>query len=177
MEFKMHNKLPSHHANIATRYPSALPMDLEGITTPTEHIPMTVHLAENYLRQEALKFQSCPECESKNLEYYGYSSNKGTQRYRCKSCGRQFVSQRDSVLVKSKRRQIYTKAFIKAQDTHGFWDAALIETLAYLEGHQGRLMINKTLQNSFESISSKKGLEALVFTVVREAYNRIMATH
>ena len=169
------NKLPVYHANVATQYPSALLVDIEGIIAPNEQIPMTVYLTKSYLRQVSLKFQSCPECESKNLEYYGYASNKGTQRYRCKNCGRQFVSQRDSVLTPSKRRDIYTQAFVKGQKTHDFWDAALMETLAYLEGHMGRLMINKILRNSFESISSKKDFEALVFVLVREAYNIVMA--
>ena len=86
----------------------------------------------------------------------------------------QFVSQFDSFYPSSRRRALFLAEFEKRQSTYNYWEAAMIETLAYLESYPGKLMVTKRLR-SFGDITSEKDLEVLTLLLVRESYNFVMA--
>ncbi len=68
------------------------------------------------------------------------------------------------------------KEFLDRQSTYDYWENAMLETLLYVESHQGKLLINKTLRNIFDGeISCQRDFEVLTLMVVRESYNYVMA--
>ena len=168
-------RTPCNHTTIQEGHTPALPINLEGLLYPDLPIVMTVLLTNTYLRKQALSFQHCPDCERNDIEYYGYTP-KGTQKYHCHDCGRQFVSQRNSIYPSRTCRETFMKEFLERQSTYDYWKNAMLETLLYLESHQGKLLIKKTLHQTFDDvISCQRDFEVLTLLVVRESYNRIMA--
>ncbi len=167
---------PCDHTTIQEGHTLGVPTEINGLLYPEQEIEMTVTLTKAYFRKQALRFQHCPECEGSDLEYYGHSP-KGTQKYHCRFCGHQFVSQRDSVFPRTTRRDMFLSEFQARKTTYDYWEPALLETLIYLESHQGRLMINKMLRNTFDGeISCQREFEVLTLIAVRESYNYVMAS-
>ncbi len=166
---------PCNHTTLQEGLTPALLINTEGLLYPEKAIEMKVILTKTYLRKQALSFQYCPDCEENDIEYYGHTP-KGTQKYHCHDCGRQFVSQRDSIYPSRTRREIFMKEFLDRQSTYDYWENAMLETLLYVESHQGKLLINKTLRNIFDGeISCQRDFEVLTLMVVRESYNYVMA--
>ncbi len=171
---KMKNKLTGKHGNSHSQYLSGVCSDLKGMLS-NEKIPMTVILTKDYFRQESLKSQFCPDCESKDLIYYG-KSPEGTQKHKCKLCFREFVSQVDSILPESSRLLTYEREFLKNKEKYNYWDNSFYLVVNFLESHKGHLMISKKLKYSFNNmIRDKKEFDVFVFVIFHEAYNIVMA--
>lgn len=126
-----------------------------------------------FSRQLSLQFQHCPACGKNDVVYYG-KSEIGTQRYRCKHCSRQFVSQMDSIYPKLTRRDVFYREF--DLEKHKYWKPAAMEVLNYTESHQGRLLINRILNNHFDGkITTQRDYDVLTFFIIHEIYNIVMA--
>ncbi len=126
-----------------------------------------------FSREMSLQFQYCPHCAGQDIVFYG-KSPVGTQRYKCKQCGRQFVCQMDSVYPKLSRRDTFYREF--DQEKHGYWKPALTEVLAYIESHRGKLLIHRALKHYFDGkIKTQNEYDVLTFYIVHEVYNIIMA--
>ena len=122
----------------------------------------------------------CPDCESKNITYFG-KSDVGTQKHRCKECGYQFVAQFDAYFPRSRRRDIFEKEFMGNLSATGFskgtgkrkyWKGARLETLQMTESQAIRVKFNRLLKEM--PIQGERDYQLLVELIVHEAYGRVM---
>ncbi len=161
---------PCNHSNIQGSHPDTS-VNFEAVLSKEQSLKHDDSC--RFSREISLQFQHCPHCAGKDIVFNG-KSPVGTQRYKCKPCGRQFVCQMESIYPRLGRRDVFYREFDK--EKYGYWKPAMIEVLAYIESHKGKLLINKTLKYHFnEKITTQREYDVLTFYIVREVYNLIMA--
>jgi len=159
-----------NHSNIQGSHPGTS-VNLE--TVFSKKLSLKHDDSYKFSREMSLQFQYCPHCTGKDIVLNG-KSPVGTQRYKCKQCGRQFVSQMDSIYPRLTRRDVFHREF--DQEKHNYWKPAEIEVLAYIESHKGKLLIHKALKYHFDGkIDTQSEYGVLTFYIVHEVYNIIMA--
>ncbi len=172
--------LSCDHPNIQDRHPRSL-THLEDINSKEHQFQLIPKPTRRYLKKLTLKHLCCPDCESKEITYYGKSSI-GTQKYLCKVCRHQFVAQFDALFPRTRRRDLFEAEFLsniaatgpeKGCGRREFWEGARIETLQMLESQEIRVQMNKIIKSM--PIQSDKEYRLLVEFAVHEAYGRVMA--
>ena len=173
----MNQKLSSNHTTIQKRHPRSL-VDIMEIRSEPQPFILIPKPTRRYLKQLALSYIYCPDCESKNITYYGKSS-AGTQKYRCKECGYQFVGQLDAYFPQSTRRDTFEKEFMGNLQRQGFkegvgrreyWEGALQITLNMLESQTMSVKMNKMIKQ--HPIQNERDYQLLLQYAVHEAYVR-----
>ena len=99
----------SEHTNIHNAHPRAH-KDLHTVTTEEQRIQIIPQPTKRFLKKMELTYQYCPDCESQDITFSGKASNE-KQRFKCKSCDYQFISQFDAIFPRSKRRDIFEREF------------------------------------------------------------------
>jgi len=134
--------------------------------------------SRRYVKKHALNFVHCPDCESKDITYYG-KSGAGTQKYHCKSCQYQFVAQYDAVFPRSGRRELFEAEFLSNIKSTGFtkgcgkrlyWHGARVEVLQELESDGIRIRFNKILKTM--PLYGEQDYKLLLEFILHEAYVR-----
>ena len=159
-----------NHSNMQGSHPDTS-VNLEAIFS--KELSLKHDDSSRFSREMLLQFQYCTHCAGQEIVFNG-KSPVGTQRYKCKLCGRQFVCQMDSVYPKLSRRDTFYREF--DQEKHAYWKPALTEVLAYIESHRGKLLVNRALKYYFDGkIKTQNEYDVLTFYIVHEVYNIIMA--
>jgi hypothetical protein len=170
---------PSYPSSIQSGHPRRL-TDLNEICSPALSFSLVPRPTRRYLRKLSLEYLCCPDCESKEITFYGKSSI-GTQKYRCKSCNYQFVAQFDAIFPRSRRRELFEKEYMENLAATGFdkgtgkkkyWKGARLETLQMIESQPISIKINRLLKEMM--ICGDKEYRVVVELVVHEAYGRVM---
>jgi len=165
----------SNHPTIQETHPRSL-THLKEFCSKAQPFSLNPKPSRRYLKKLSLEFISCPECESKDITFYGKSSI-GTQKYRCKACSYQFVAQFDALFPRSKRRELFEREFMNNLKTTGhnegcgrkeFWLGARVETLQMTESQMIKVKINKLLKTM--QIQSQREYALLLELVIHEGY-------
>ena len=168
----------SFHPSIQEAHPRSL-TDLEELRSPRQPFSAVPRPTRRYLKKLALSYLCCPDCESRNITYFG-KSDSGTQKHRCKECGYQFVAQFDAYFPRSRRRDIFEREFMDNLSATGFsggtgkrkyWKGARLETLQMTESQAIRVKFNRLLKEM--PIQGERDYQLLVELVVHEAYGRV----
>ena len=168
----------SNHPSIQNGHPRSL-IDLKGFRSNPLSFSLIPRPTRRYLKKLALEYMCCPDCESRDITYYGKSS-AGTQKHLCKTCGYQFVAQFDAYFPRSRRHDIFEKEFMNNLSATGFsegtgklkyWEGARIETLQMAESQAIRVKINRLLKEM--PVQGEKDYRLLVEFIVHEAYGRV----
>ena len=163
------------HSSIQEMHPPSL-TDLQDIYSYKFHFSLVPNPSRRYLKKLTLKYMSCPDCESKNITFYGKSSI-GTQKYHCKSCNYQFVAQFEAFFPRSSRRELFQKEYFNNLEATGFdkgtgkrkyWKGARLETLQMTESQAIRVKLNRVLKSM--TIQGEREYKVMVEYVVHEAY-------
>ncbi len=175
----MNHKIPSDHTIIHDARPRSS-KNLSSICSKAQPLSLVLNPTRRYLRKLSLNYLHCPDCESKNITFYGKSSSE-TQRHLCKDCSYQFVAQFDAIFPKSKRRWIFEEEFLSNLKTIGFkegcgrqvyWSGAMIETLQMLESNTIKIRFNRLLKTM--PIQGDKDYRVLLEFIIGEAYSRVV---
>ena len=167
--------MTSNHTNIQTPHPRSL-TDLKSFRSQSQSFSLVPKPTRRYLKKLTLKYMCCPDCESKNITFYGKSSI-GTQKYHCKSCNYQFVAQFEAFFPRRGRREMFEQEFMENLAATGFdtgrgkkkyWKGARLETLQMIESQQIRITANKMIKNL--EIISDSNYRALLEYILHEAY-------
>ena len=171
---------PFDHSTIQDGHPRRL-MDLKDITSLEIPFKLVPKPTRRYLRKLSLEYMCCPDCESKDITFYGKSSI-GTQKHKCNECGYQFVAQFDALFPKSSRRELFEQEYVNNLEATGFdkgtgkkkyWKGARVETLQMIESQIIKVRINKLLKEMM--IEGDREYKSLIEFVVHEAYVYIVA--
>ena len=175
----MNQKISSFHSNIQEPHPRSL-TNTEEICSESQPFTLVPKPTRRYLKQLALSYLYCPDCESRHITYYGKSS-VGTQKYRCKECNYQFVLQYDALFPRSHRREVFEREFLSNLQRQGFregvgrqeyWEGALQMTLNMLESQTMRVRMNRMIKNN--PVQGERDYRLLLEYAVHEAYVRVM---
>ena len=149
----MKNK-PCKHTTSQDPHPRSL-TDLQEIVSNDQPIKVVPKPTKRFLKKLELDYLYCTDCESQEI-YRNGKSNIGTQRFRCKGCGCQFVAQFDAVFPRSQRRGIFDEEFCSNLKPIGmsekgcgkkkYWSGARLETLQMLESQIIRVRANKIIK-------------------------------
>jgi len=170
---------PYEHSTIQDGHPRSL-IDLQDVTSLAIPFKLVPKPTKRYLRKLSLEYMHCPDCESKDITFYGKSSI-GTQKYKCKECNYQFVAQFDALFPRSTRRELFEKDYLdnlaatgfnKGTGRKEFWEGARIETLQQIESQQIRTRINRLLKTM--TVQSDREYQLLCEFVLHEAYLLVM---
>ena len=175
----MHLK-PYDHTNIQEAHPGRL-TDLQEIVSKEQPIKVVLKPTKRYMKKLELEYIYCVDCESQRI-YRNGSSSVGTQRFRCKECGCQFVSQYDSVFPQSKRRSIFDEKFLGNVKPTGFdkvgtgrkkyWSGSRLEVLQMLESQVIKVRFNKMIKTM--PIRGDRDYKVLLEFIMGEAYNQVI---
>ncbi len=169
---------PYDHSSIQDGHPRRL-TDLEEVTSLAIPFKLVPKPTRRYLKSLSLEYMCCPDCESKDISFYGKSSI-GTQKHKCNECGYQFVAQFDALFPKSSRRELFEKEYLENLEATGFdkgtgkkkyWKGARLETLQMTESQAIRVKLNRMLKEM--SIQGEREYQVLVEYVVHEAYGMV----
>ena len=171
---------PFDHTNIQEAHPGSL-TGLEAIVSKDQPSNIVPKPTKRYLKKLELEYIYCVDCESQRI-YRNGPSSIGTQRFRCKECGCQFVSQYDSVFPQSKRRSIFEEEFLCNIKPTGFdkvgtgrkkyWSGSKLEVLQMLESQAIRVRFNKLLKTT--TIRGDRDYRVLLEFIMNEAYGRVV---
>jgi hypothetical protein len=170
---------PSYPPTIQNGHPRRL-TDLNEICSPVLSFSLVPKPTRRYLRKLSLEYLCCPDCESKEITFYGKSSS-GIQKYRCKSCNYQFVAQFDALFPRSRRRELFEREYMENLAATGFkkgtgrkefWEGARVETMQKIESQQIRVRVNRLLKTM--TIQSEKEYQLLCEFILHEAYVSVM---
>jgi len=171
--------ISSNHTPIQEAHPQSF-LDLTEIRSNTLTFSLVPKPTKRFLKKLALGYMCCPDCESKNITYYGKSSI-GTQKHLCKSCDYQFVSQFDAFFPRSTRRWLFEREFMdnlattgfnKGSGRQAFWEGARLETLEMIESQYIKVKINKILK--IMTIQGDREYKGLLEFIIHEAYVRVI---
>jgi len=175
----MNQKISSNHSTIQNLYPRSR-INLQDISSDTQSFELVPKPTKRYLKKQSLRYLYCPDCESKDITFYGKSS-VGSQKHRCKSCNHQFVAKFDAIFPKSKRRTLFEQEFLSHLKPSGllqkgcgqkkYWEGALIETLSMIESDTIRIWANRMIKSS--PVTSDREYRVLFEFVLFEAYVRV----
>ena len=163
------------HTNMHEVYPEVL-VSLQEVSS--EPIPFTLvpNPTRRYLKKLELDYVHCPDCESKDIIYHGYS-NQGTQKYRCKGCGYQFVLNFDAIFPRSKRHLIFDNEFMANLKPTGFqkgcgrrqyWEGVRFQLLNQMESQAVKVRFKKLIRNL--PIRSERDYRLILEFIMNEAY-------
>lgn len=170
----------SNHPSIREGHPRSL-KNIQGIRSQPQPFTLIPRPTRRYMKRLALSYLYCPDCESKNITYYGKSS-VGTQKHQCKDCHYQFVLQYDALFPRSRRREMFEREFMNNLQRHAFkegtgrkeyWENALPLTLMMLESQTMRVRMNRIIKQS--PVRGELDYRLLLKFAVREAYMLVMA--
>jgi len=166
----------SEHTNIHIGHPRSL-IKLEEIVSKEQPIKIVPKPTKRFLKKMELDYQYCPDCESQNIIFSGKASS-GKQRFKCKACNYQFVSQFDSIFPRSKRQVIFEEEFLSHLKPTGldrvgsgnkiYWLGARVETLHMIESHALKVRFGKLLK--IMPICTQKEYKVILEFTVSEAY-------
>ena len=171
----MNLKIPFKHTTIRNAHPRSH-QNLKDINSSGQTLEVVPKPTKRYLKKLALSYVYCPDCESKDIIYYGTSSSE-TQKHRCKECGHQFVLNLDAVFPRSTRSKTFDNEFLsnikpvgleKGCGRKEYWLGARNEILSYLESRAIRIRFNKMLKTI--TIQGESHYAYLLRFIVHEAY-------
>jgi len=166
---------PYDHSSIQDGHPRSL-TDLQDIISLAIPFKLVPKPTRKYLRKLSLEYMCCPDCESKDIIFYGKSSI-GTQKYKCSECGYQFVAQFDAYFPRSRRRELFENEFMNNVASIGitkgvgrkeYWEGGLQVTLSYTESQQLKVRINKMIKST--AIQGELDYILILRFIVHEAY-------
>ena len=165
----------SDHTNIHKTHLTR-PQSLQAYCSKRQEFTVVPKPSRRYLKSLALSYVHCPDCESQDIIYHGYSS-KGTQKHLCKSCGHQFVLGFDAVFPRSQRHRIFDEEFMSNLKPTGFqegcgrqsyWVGARFLVLNQLESQAIKVRFNKIMKTI--TIQGEREYRLLLEFIVDEAY-------
>ncbi len=168
-------QIPFNHSNDTNTHPRCL-KNLKNICSEEQPIKIIPNPTKRYLKKLTLGYLYCPDCASNSVTYYG-SSSIGTQKYRCKECSHQFVSQFDAIFPFRDRHKIFDEEFSSNLKATGFrkgsgkkryWHGARLQVLSILESQAIRVRCNKMLKTI--TIQGEWDYRILLEFIVNEAY-------
>lgn len=176
----MNSDIPSKHTTIQEGHPRAI-KDLNSIYSTKINMKIVPNPTKRYLKKLELDYLYCVDCESQEIHRNG-KTDIGTQKFRCKVCGCQFVTKFDAVFPQSQRRQIFEREFLANIKPSGFdkegtgrklyWQGARLETLQMIESQAIKVRINQMLKEM--PIRSDKEYHLLLEFTLSEAYGKVM---
>ncbi len=171
----MQCKIPYNHTTIQEVHLQSC-VNLENVYSKPLTLLLLPRPTRRYRRKVSLNYLHCPDCESQNIIFHG-KSNVGTQKYRCKACGYQFVAQFDVYFPRSRRRELFEKEYLenlaavgrtKATGRKEFWEGGLQITMSHIESQQMKVRINKMIQST--KVQGELDYSLLLRFIVHEAY-------
>ena len=163
------------HTNIHKAYPKEV-ISLQDIFSKPIPFTLVSNPTRRYLKKLELSYVYCPDCESQDIIYHGYS-DKGTQKYRCKHCGYQFVLGFDAIFPRSKRHLIFDDEFMSNLKPTGFqkgcgrkqyWIGARFLLLNQMESQAIKVRFKKLIKNL--PIQSERDYRLVLEFIMDEAY-------
>ncbi len=176
----MNFQIPSNHVIIQEGHTRSL-TSLSDHCSGKQSFSAILKPTRRHLKSCGLKYINCPDCESKDVTYYGYSAS-GVQKYFCKNCNYQFVGQFDALFPRSRRRDIFEREFLsnikpagfeKGSGKQQYWSGARLETLQMLESSTIRIRFKKMLKQ--HPLFGESDYKLMLEFILHEAYVRVMA--